>query len=80
MEPLIRTIAADKVAGIAGRHEADFMVELGEPIPAEVMAVTLGLDRQRGREISLMNKKSQTSAVRQDTATSTAVTADVQAS
>lgn len=68
MEPLVRTIVTDKVTAIAGQHEADFMAELGEPIPAEVMAVTLGVGRERGRDISMMNAKTQHSAIVGDSA------------
>lgn len=79
MEPLVRTIVSDRVVGIAHQHESDFMTDLGEPIPAEVMAVTLGLDRERGHEISQMNKKAHSSGVQGDSATSAAVRANVQA-
>ncbi len=68
MEPLIRTIVTDRIATLADRQEADFMVELGYPVPAEVMAVTLGLERERARDISWMNQATQRLAVAQDAA------------
>lgn len=66
MEPLVRAIVRERIAALAGRHEADLMTELGEPVPAEVMALLLGLARERAVEISLMNKKTQRSAVNDD--------------
>ena len=66
MEPLVRDIVTDKIAGLAGRHEADFMVELGYPVPAEVMAATLGVGREVAGDISLMNQKTQHAAVTGD--------------
>jgi cytochrome P450 len=75
MEPLVRTIVRERVADIRDRGAADFMTELGEPVPAEVMAVTLGVGRERAVEISLMNKKTQSSAINADAAG----TAEVQA-
>jgi cytochrome P450 len=75
MEPQIRAIVTEKVTAIAGRHRADFMTELGEPIPAEVMALTLGLDPERARDISAMNKKTQQAGVAADSA----ATAEVRA-
>jgi cytochrome P450 len=68
MEPLVRTIVTERLAALAGRREADFMVELGYPVPAEVMAVTLGVGRERARDISLMNQQTQHAAVTEDTA------------
>jgi cytochrome P450 len=66
MEPLVRTIVTDRVTALADRHEADLMAELGYPVPAEVMAVTLGLGRERARDISLMNQQTQRAAVAGD--------------
>ena len=68
MEPLVREIVTDKIAGLAGRSEADFMVELGYPVPAEVMAATLGVGREVAGDISLMNQKTQHAAVTGDIA------------
>lgn len=66
MEPLVRDIVTGKIAGLTGRHEADFMVELGYPVPAEVMAATLGVGREVAGDISLMNQKTQHAAVTGD--------------
>lgn len=75
MEPLVREIVTDRIAGLSGRREADFMLELGYPVPAEVMAATLGVGREVAGDISLMNQKTQHAAVTGDTAG----TAEVQA-
>ncbi len=77
MEPLVRTIVVDKIKSIADRHEADLMKELGEPVPAEVMAITLGLGRERGREISFMNQSAHHSATHGDRAASAAARASM---
>jgi cytochrome P450 len=69
MEPTVRGIVRRLVAGFAGSGGADLMKVLAEPVPAEVMAVTLGLDPSRASQILEMNKKSQGAAVGEDTAT-----------
>ena len=66
MEPLVREIVTDRIAALAGRNEADFMLELGYPVPAEVMAATLGVGREVAPDISLMNQKTQHAAVTGD--------------
>lgn len=66
MEPLVREIVTGKVAGLSDRNAADFMVELGYPVPAEVMAATLGVGREVAGDISLMNQKTQHAAVTGD--------------
>ncbi len=66
MEPLVREIVTDRIAALAGRTAADFMVELGYPVPAEVMAATLGVGREVAPDISLMNQKTQHAAVTGD--------------
>lgn len=77
MEPLVRTVVQDRLAALADRREADLMVELGEPIPAEVMAITLGVGRERAADISRMNKKTTRSALAADTQATTDVQAQI---
>lgn len=72
-EDLVREIVVDHVDSIRDRHEADLAYEVGYPVPAEIMAVTLGLDRARGEDISRMNQRSHTSAVTKDAETNAEV-------
>ncbi|MFI5960331.1 cytochrome P450 [Cryptosporangium sp. NPDC051539] len=77
MEPLVRTIVRERIAEFVGQGKGDLMAELGEPVPAQVMAVLLGLDRSRSQQISLMNKKTQRSSVGEDLRSAEEVQAEI---
>lgn len=47
LEPEIRRVVVDRVESFAGRGEADLVRELAGPVPCIVIALLLGLDRDR---------------------------------
>jgi cytochrome P450 len=66
MEPIIRELVQEHIAGFVEDGHADLMKVLGEPIPAQALGLLLGLDRRRALEILANNKASQRSGVGED--------------